>query len=143
MVSGSLLPTRDPFLYSLSFTALDGIPLGSLEAAVLEAVEQVRDGGVDPAEMARAKRQLRARLVFENDSVTNIAHQLGYFETVVGPDFFPSLQKRIDAVTPEQVLDVARRRFGSAARTTGWFVPVDGARAAQPAGLIGSTEAVG
>ena len=143
MVSGSLLPTRDPFLYSLSFTALEGIALGSLEAAVLEAVEQLRDGGVDPAEMARAKRQLRARLVFENDSVTNIAHQLGYFETVVGPDFFPTLQKRIDAVTLEQVLDVARRRFGSATRTTGWFVPVDGALAAQPAGLIGSTEAVG
>jgi zinc protease len=143
MVSGALLPTRDPFLYSLSFTALEGIALSSLEAAALEAVEQLRDGGVDPVEMARAKRQLRARLVFENDSVTNIAHQLGYFETVVGPDFFPSLQKRIDAVTPEQVLDVARRRFGSATRTTGWFVPVDGARAAQPAGLIGSTEAVG
>jgi zinc protease len=144
MVSGVLLPTRDPFLYSLSFTALEGVELASLEAAALEAVEQLRDSGVDPAEMARAKRQLRARLVFENDSVTNIAHQLGYFETVVGPDFFPSLQQSIDAVTLEQVRDVARRRLGSAMRTTGWFKPVrDGAHAGHPAGLIGSTEAVG
>ena len=37
-----------------------------------------------PRRDRRAKRQLRARLVFENDSVTNIAHQLGYFETVDG-----------------------------------------------------------
>jgi zinc protease len=140
MVSGALLPTRDAFLYSLSFTALEGIALGSLEAAALEAVEQLRDGGVDPAEMARAKRQLQARLVFENDSVTNIAHQLGYFETVVGPEFFPSLQKRIDAVTPEQVWDVARRRFGSTTRTTGWFKPVSDGESASPASLI---EAVG
>ena len=43
--------------------------------------------GVTDGEVARAKRQLRARLVFENDSVTNIAHQLGYFETVTGPGF--------------------------------------------------------
>jgi zinc protease len=144
MVSGVLLPTRDPFLYSLSFTALEGVALSSLEAAALEAVERLRDSGVDPAEMTRAKRQLRARLVFENDSVTNIAHQLGYFETVVGPDFFPSFQQNIDAVTPEQVWDVARRRLGSGTRTTGWFKPLsDGVHAAQPAALIGSTEAVG
>jgi zinc protease len=144
MVSGALLPTRDPFLYTLSFTALEGVALGTLEAAALEAVERLRESGVDAVEMARAKRQLRARLVFENDSVTNIAHQLGYFETVVGPGFFASLQQSIDAVTSEQVWDVARRRFGSTTRTTGWFKPVsDGAHAGQPAGLIGSTEAVG
>jgi zinc protease len=144
MVSGALLPTRDPFLYTLSFTALEGVALGSLEAAALEAVEQLRDTGVDAAEMARAKRQLRARLVFENDSVTNIAHQLGYFETVVGPDFFASLQQRIDAVTSEQVWDAARRRFGSSTRTIGWFKPISGrADAASPASLIGSTEAAG
>jgi zinc protease len=144
MVSGALLPTRDPFLYTLSLTALEGVSLGSLEAAALEAVEQLRESGVDGAEMARAKRQLRARLVFENDSVTNIAHQLGYFETVVGPDFFARLQQSIDAVTAEQVWDVARRRFGSSTRTTGWFKPIsDGADAAQPAGVIESTEAAG
>ena len=48
-------------------------------------------------EAARARRQLRARFVFETDSVTNIAHQLGYFETVTGPGFFAELQSRVDA----------------------------------------------
>ena len=81
--------------------------------------------GVDAAEIARAKRQLRARLVFENDSVTNVAHQLGYFETVTGPDYFGSLQRRIDAVTAEQVWDVARRRLAPACRTVGWFRPLE------------------
>jgi zinc protease len=124
MISGALLPTRDPFLYTLSFTALEGIALADLEGAALGAIETVRRSGVDATELARAKRQLRARLVFENDSVTNIAHQLGYFETVVGPDFFASMQPQIDAVTAEQVWDVARRRLGAANRTVGWFKPV-------------------
>ena len=70
-----------------------------------------RQGGIEDGEVARAKRQLRARLVFEDDSVTNIAHQLGYFETVVGPGFYPRLQACIDAVTADQVRDVAQRRL--------------------------------
>ena len=44
--------------------------------------------GVTDAELAKAKAQLNARLVFDNDSVTNIAHQLGYFETIASVDLF-------------------------------------------------------
>jgi zinc protease len=124
-VSGALLPTEQPFLYTLSFTALEGVPLASVEAAVSAEIERVGTAGVEPVEMARAKRQLRARLVFENDSVTNVGHQLGYFETVAGPDYFASLERRIDAVTAEQVWDVARRRLAPAMRTVGWFRPVE------------------
>ncbi len=122
-VSGALLPTAEPFLYTLSFTAMAAVSLQALEAAVLAEVERVRERGVEPAEVLRAQRQLRARLVFENDSVTHIAHQLGYFETVAGPGFLPRLQPCIDAVTPEQVWDVARRRLGASSRTVGWFHP--------------------
>jgi zinc protease len=124
-VSGALLPTEQPFLYTLSFTALEGTPLDALEAAASAEIERVRTAGVDPAALVRAKRQLRARFVFENDSVTNIGHQLGYFETVTGPDYFGSLQQRIDGVTAEQVWDVARRRLAPACRTVGWFRPLE------------------
>ena len=127
-VSGALLPTAQPFLYTLSFTAMEGEALASVEGAALDAIERLRAGGVDPVELARAKRQLRARLVFENDSVTNIAHQLGYFETVAGPGFYPALEAGIDAVTAEAVWDVARRRLGAASRTVGWFKPLGGGR---------------
>ena len=125
MVSGSIMPTAQPYLYTLSFTALEGVPLAAVESAAFEEIERVRTAGVDPEEVTRAKRQLRARLVFENDSVTNIAHQLGYFETVVGPGYLPALQRRIEAVTPEEIWNAARRRLGSATRTVGWFRPVE------------------
>jgi zinc protease len=123
MVSGAILPTAEPYLYTLSFTAIDGVSVASVEDAALDEIERVRKEGIDSAEVARAQRQLRARLVFDNDSVTNIAHQLGYFEIVTGPGFLPTLQQRIDAVTPEQVWDVARRRLSSTNRTVGWFRP--------------------
>ena len=123
-VSGALLPTARPFLYTLSFTAMAGMPLAALESVALEEIERVRTGDVEPTELARAKRQLRARLVFENDGVTNIAHQLGYFESIAGLAFFEALQPCIEAVTVDQVRDVARRRLGPSNRTVGWFRPL-------------------
>jgi zinc protease len=124
-VSGALLPTADPFLYTLSLTANEGIVLPSLEGALIEAIERLRVSGVTEAEAARARKQLRARLVFETDSVTNIAHQIGYFQTVASPGFLAQMQERIDSVTAEQVSDVARRRLGRMTRTVGWFQPSD------------------
>jgi zinc protease len=125
-VAGALLPTAQPFLYTISLTAMRGVGLADLEAAAHDAIERVRTEGVDDAEVRRACRQLRARMVFENDSVTNVAHQLGYFETVVGPGYFPRLQQCVDEVTAAQVNDVARRRLARANRTVGWFQPAGG-----------------
>jgi zinc protease len=124
-VNGALLATADPFLYTLSFTPSEGVPLPALEEAVFAALEPVTEGGIDASEVARGKRQLRARLVFEDDSVTNVAHQLGFFETVVGPGFYPRLQPCIDAVTAEQVRGVAHRRLRRSALTIGAFHPVE------------------
>jgi zinc protease len=122
-VSGALLATAQPFLYTLSMTAIHGVELSTLESAALDEIARVRSEGVTEEETARARRQLRARFVFENDSVTNLAHQLGYFETVTGPGFYPELQARVDRVTAADVSDVARRRLSAANRTVGWFRP--------------------
>ena len=123
-VSGVILPTIDPFLYTVSFTANQGVSLAEIEDAASLEIERTRTGGVTENEVARAQRQLEARLVFETDSVTNIAHQLGYFETVAGAGFFPELRRCIRAVTPTQVSDAARRRLRPAQRTVGWFRPL-------------------
>jgi zinc protease len=125
MVSGAIMPTAEPFLYTLSFTAMTGVALEDLEAAAIDEIERVRTAGIRLDELERAKRQLRARLVFENDSVTNIAHQIGYFETIAGPDYLGRMQSRIEAVSAEQVWDVAKRRLGSTSRTIGWFRPLE------------------
>jgi zinc protease len=124
-VSGALLATREPFLYSVSLTVTEGVSLETVEAAAAAEVDRVRTHGLTEAEVERAKRQLRARLVFENDSVTNVAHQLGYFETVAGPGYFDEIGPRVAAVTAAQVADVAARRLAPEARTVGWFRPLE------------------
>jgi zinc protease len=123
-VTGGLVPTSEPFLYTISATATDGTPLARLEEAAFAELDRVRLRGVTEAEMQKAARQLRARLVFENDSISNIAHQLGYFETIGSWRLCETLRDRIDAVTLDQVAAAAFERLKPFNRTVAWFEPL-------------------
>ena len=122
-VGGALAATEHPYLFMVSVTAAAGQPTAEVEAATLAALDGVRTEGIGADELDRAKRQLRARMVFENDSMTNIAHQLGYFSTVTSLETFHDLPARIAAVTAGDVAQVAGTYLTAANRTIGWFDP--------------------
>lgn len=122
-VSGALLPTEQPFLYTVSVTAQAGAPRADVEQALTEELERVRTSGVTDEEVARARRQLAARFVFEADSITNLGHQIGFYATIAEVETLDALQGRVAAVTADEVAQVARDRLGPAGRTVGWFVP--------------------
>jgi zinc protease len=126
-VSGGVLPTLEPYLYTISLTATDGTSLDRLEEATVAELDRVSREDVTEAEVKRAARQLRARLVFENDSITHIAHQLGYFQTIGSWRTAETLRDRIDAVTPAQVAAAAARRLAPVKRTVGRFEPLPAA----------------
>jgi zinc protease len=123
-VSGAMLPTADPFLYTISMTVTEGIQTEDVEAAVIEALNHVARDGITGEELARAKAQLRARLVFDDDSVTNIAHQLGYFETIGAFEMYRELPSRIAATTADEVSGFARQMLTESNRTVGWIDPI-------------------
>jgi zinc protease len=122
-ISGALLPTRDPYLYTISATAANGVGLDLVEEATLGEIERLRTSGATEAEVARARRQLRTRMVFDADSVTSLAHQLGYFETIDGGEFFCRLPRLVEQVTAAEVTDAAQRLLAPSAATIGWFKP--------------------
>lgn len=121
-VQGALAPTQEPFLYSVSATANAGRSLDEVEGVTLAEIERVRRDGITADELARAKHQLRARLVFEGDSVSSLAHQLGYFATIADWRLAGVLDQRIEAVTLEQV-HAAAGTLAPQRRTVGWFTP--------------------
>jgi zinc protease len=134
-VTGSIVPTHEPFLYTLSATATEGTALDRIEAVIVAEVDRVRASGITPEELRKAKHQLRARMVFEQDSITNIAHQLGYFATIDRWDWYPALAARVEGVSLDDVGRVAARYLGPANRTIGWFQPLPpGAGAGIPSG---------
>jgi zinc protease len=125
-VGGGLLATEHPFLYLVSATAIDGVALADVEAAATTAIDRAAREGITDHELTKAKNQLRARLVFENDSVTNLGHQLGFFHTVADVDVYRNAPKLIAAVTKEAVDRAAARYLRADQLTVGWFTPRTG-----------------
>lgn len=123
-VGGTFVATADPFLFVVSVTAAAGQPSQAVEDAALEELDRVQASGITGTELDRARRQLRARMVFENDSVTNVAHQLGFFATISSLETYADLPARIRAVSNEDVARVAHTYLAPSNRTVGWFEPV-------------------
>ena len=104
----------------------EGRSLAGVEEVVLKEVERLQRNGITPAEFTKVNAQLRARFVYDGDSVTDIAHQLGYFETIGSWRNYHDLRARLDAVTPDAVHAAAANYLTPANRTIGWFEPITG-----------------
>jgi len=122
-VGGACVATEHPYLFMVSVTAAAGQEMRTVEDVTLQTLDAVSTVGIGAEELDRAKRQLRARIVFENDSVTNLAHQLGYFQTVSSLWTYAALPERIRAVTTDDVTRVAGSYLAPTNRTVGWFEP--------------------
>lgn len=122
-VSGSLMPTQHPYLYHIHAAVAEGQSISAVEEVVLGEIEKLRTGGITPEELKKIHTQLRARFVYDGDSVTDIAHQIGYFETIAEWPAYHMLKNRLDTVTAEQVQAAAVRYLTPSNRTIGWFEP--------------------
>lgn len=117
------IPTRDPFLYYFAATAAEGVPVERLERRLLETLDRIASRRPGKRELRKAKNQLRATVVFQSDSVTELAHQIGYYNTVDRYGFFEEFLPRAEAVTAEQVRDLASRLLDRRNRTVGVYRP--------------------
>lgn len=123
-VSGFLAPTAEPFLYSIAATVAYGQSLADVEKRVLDECGRFVADGPTSAELTKVAAQLRARFVYDAGSVTDLAHQLGYFATIAKWQDWLTASERLHAVTLEQVHAVARRVLDPDNRTIGIFEPV-------------------
>jgi zinc protease len=121
---------HDPFLIYLTATARPGTTADKLEAALLDEVERVRTSPITADELTRAKSQIEAEFVFQTDSVTAQARQLGYWAMVDDWRYLATYLDRVRAVTPEAIQQVAQKYLVPDTRTVGHFIPTEGAPAA-------------
>src|SRR6188474_350203 len=117
------MPTEHPYLCGIAAGVAEGRTLPAIEEVVLSEIERLRTQGITPEELKKAHAQLRARFVYDGDSVTDIAHQIGYFETISSWGAYHSLRARLDAVTVDQVQAAAVKHLSPSNRTIGWFEP--------------------
>ena len=122
-VSSALLPTEQPYLYSISATVRDGISESAVEDALFAVLDSLASERSADHSLQKAKNQLLTQLAFDDEGVTRIGHQLGYFSTVADWKMIFEIEEQINSVTAENIRDVVARRLVSSRRTVGWFRP--------------------
>ncbi|MHB8898411.1 MAG: M16 family metallopeptidase [Thermoguttaceae bacterium] len=99
-----------------------------LSKEMLAEVYKLRDEQVRPEELAKAKKQKAAELVFGQQTVQQMADSLGRnYVTAADPLFDEQYVKGIEQVTAEQIQAVARRYFRPERLNRVVIAPPDGA----------------
>jgi zinc protease len=119
----SLNPTRHPYLYAVQATAREGVDPARLEGAITAEVEGIGEGRIEARDLERAREQFLARYALESESVTDVAHQLGFFETIGSHALWLALPARVAKVKASDVARLARARMDARHRTVGTLVP--------------------
>ncbi|MDI6828339.1 MAG: pitrilysin family protein [Armatimonadota bacterium] len=115
--------SKDPNLFILGATARDGVKISSVEASLLAEVERLKNEPVSDEELQKALNQLEASFIYTNDSVTNQARQLGYFETIFSWRFVERYLENVRKVTKADIKRIAQKYFTEKNRTVVTFIP--------------------
>lgn len=122
-VSGSLIPTVDPFVYSLTATVRPGRTPAEVEERLWTELEKVMADLITEEELTRSIKQARAQFAYSSESVTGQAFWLGWSEIFADYTWFEGYLERLSRVTREDVLRVAQTYLRRSNATVGWYVP--------------------
>ncbi len=115
--------------FDLSAQPAQGKTIVEIEAAVLDEMKKVLDGGVTADEVEHAQNQLLAAAIYSQDSLASgprfYGSTLGIGGTVADVNAWP---ERISAVTREDVTEAARHVWRENGLVTSLLTPAEGSR---------------
>lgn len=114
----------DDTLFGVSVAPVEGVSLQEAEDAMDAAITQFMEEGVDPERLEAVRSQLRAGEVYARDDVGGLARRYGVALTsgltVEDVQAWPDV---LQAVTADDIMDVAARVLVREKSVTGWVVP--------------------
>jgi zinc protease len=123
-VSGSVAPTIDPYLYSITAVLRPGRQIAEVEAALQAEIERLAAAPITQAELDKALKRAKAQFVMAGESVTGQAQMIGLAESVIGDySWFETALERLSAVTLEDIERVRQNYLTAANRTVGIYEP--------------------
>ncbi|MEW6386555.1 MAG: pitrilysin family protein [Thermodesulfobacteriota bacterium] len=116
---------QDPDLLVITGVAAPGMSLPELEEDLWQHLEQLRNDGVKPAELARAKKLMRAQTVQSLAKSFYRGLLVGLFQLKTGDgNRVNQLLHYYDSVTAEDITRVARQYLGEDNRTVVTLKPI-------------------
>jgi len=113
----------DPNLFWFWATPMPGQMPEKLETELIAHMERLKTEPVTDEELARAKNQIEAAFVYQDDSIHQRASLLARFELIGGFALKESFMAKIRAVTAADLTRVARAWFAPDTKSVGVLVP--------------------
>ena len=104
---------KDPYLFVMDASVRAGVTNEAAEKALDGELAKLQEAPVTPDELARAVRQIEAAFVFQNDSVSEQAGQLGDYAVINSYKYLDTYLAQIHQVTPADIQRVAKQYFTS------------------------------
>lgn len=115
---------RLPGLFTFSATPATGKTPADVEEAIFKQIERVQTTLVSEEELKRVKKQVIAGKIFGQDSLSSQASLLGKLSTLNLPwELYDNYVDRLNAVTPEQIQQVAKKYLVRDRLTVATLVP--------------------
>jgi zinc protease len=115
----------DPSLFWFYAAPLPGQAPEAVEQALLAEVERLKQEVVPEEELARARNQIEASFVWQQDSVFSRASALGRFEMLGSWRLFDGYLPRLRAVTAADLQRVARTYFALDRKNVSILLPLE------------------
>lgn len=129
-IGGGLVPTVDPYLYTIVVTLRDGRTIAEAEVIIESEIARLVAGDVSQAEVDKAKKQARASFAYTTETVTGQGYWLAFAENLGSYGWFEGYIDRLDHVSLDDVKAAAIRYLRPRNRVVGHLIPtglVDGA----------------
>lgn len=124
---GSLTPTIDPFLYTISAVVRAGRTLNEVEAALEAELARLATEPITASELAKALKRARAHFIMAGESISGQAQLIGAAEATTGDyRWYETVLERLENVTLDDIERARRTYLQRRNRTVGWYEP-DGA----------------
>src|SRR2546422_584750 len=115
----------DPELFTFYATVKPAVRIAAVERAVLAEIDRLKKEPPTDHELQKAKNQVEARYLFEQDSVFRQAMLLGTAETVgAGWQYVADYVDKLRGITKEDVHRVAKKYLNEDTRTVGILIPL-------------------
>jgi zinc protease len=117
------LASQDPALFCLTVSVLPGKDFGEIEKAIYEEMDLLKTIPVGVRELEKAKNQLEASFVFDQESVFSIGQKLAEYEIALDWSAVGAYVPSIRSVTPQEIQRVAAKYFTARNRNIGILTP--------------------
>jgi zinc protease len=114
---------REPYLFFLDATASPGNDIKDVENTLYAEIEKIKKEPPSEKEIQKAKNQIEASFIMEQDSIYLEAMKYGIFEMLGDWRLIDRYLESIRKVTREDIVKVANRYLKEDNRTVGILIP--------------------